>query len=354
MLWPWYRCVWKKLRIELSETTILRYLTENGFSSRLMNVRTSGFLFTDLELAEMIIEWVKEARAGGWLKGLHCSIDFTFTGHRKDSLRTYSIRGAAQPQSGAQISRFTNCIVTCEWSDGVRRTPPMLFTRNREFHRGRKNTERRKKLLEHLDATLLKYSIDKSRVVVMSDKHGSKTFQAETAEIIDLFFKKYGQQKGAIFSDNGNAFLPEGASEMTKHGFREHYTYPAAVHQYLSPNDNKLHGVAKQAWRSSTADFSDDVDASLALLYHLDKVSSDVIKGWFHHNFLHDMANLKAGAVAGRLSAKPVARARYYKQCFDEYAELFRDGIPKETRPEAELKSELDGEYWAFSEVGQK
>lgn len=84
-------------------------------------------------LTKMMFEWKSERQRTGDLKGLLASIDLTFTGHHTDRRVTYAPAGGAQPKSGAAIAQFTNCIVTVVWSDGVNRTPPVLFTFNGKF-----------------------------------------------------------------------------------------------------------------------------------------------------------------------------------------------------------------------------
>lgn len=88
-------------------------------------------------------------------------------------------------------------------------------------------------------------------------------------------------------SDNGNALFPNGNSVLEAVGFCKHVPYPAVVHQYLSPNDNRLHGTAKEAWRASEIDFSDDVSASLFLLNLLDVNIKNHSKTWFTRNILN-------------------------------------------------------------------
>ena len=87
-------------------------------------------------------------------------------------------------------------------------------------------------------------------------------------------------------SDNGNSFFPAGASVLSELGFRQHITYPSAVHQFLSPNDNRLHGTAKAAWRASRVDHSDDVDSSVLLLHLLDQQTTQHSSHWFERNLL--------------------------------------------------------------------
>ena len=69
-------------------------------------------------------------------------------------------------------------------------------------------------------------------------------------------------------------------------GFQKHLCYPAAVHQYLSPNDNRLHGTAKQSWRMSGIDTKDDVESCLYLLARLDYATCSYSQHWFDQNML--------------------------------------------------------------------
>ena len=37
-------------------------------------------------------------------------------------------------------------------------------------------------------------------------------------------------------------------------GFTKRRIFPSAVHQYLSPNDNRFHGIVKSKWRDAFGD----------------------------------------------------------------------------------------------------
>jgi len=90
------------------------------------------------------------------------------------------------------------------------------------------------------------------------------TFVAENRNLLKHFFTVYQVPEGAIaLSDNGNSFFENGDSVLVKCGFFRHECYPSPVHQYLSPNDNHLHGVAKQVWRNEELDYKDDVKTSI-------------------------------------------------------------------------------------------
>ena len=70
------------------------------------------------------------------------------------------------------------------------------------------------------------------------------------------FFELYGVPAEAVaFSDNGNSFFDNGESVLKAIGFEDHRCYPANVHQYLSMNDNPLHGTSKGSWRNSGVDY---------------------------------------------------------------------------------------------------
>src|SRR5262249_33649160 len=115
--------------VELAPTTAHDYLHSLGFSSKVSRAKASGFTIDVDTLAKMMFEWKSEQQREGALKGLLLpSVDFTFTGHRTDRRASYAPAGGAAPKSSAAITQFTNCIVTVVWSDGVNRTPPVLFT----------------------------------------------------------------------------------------------------------------------------------------------------------------------------------------------------------------------------------
>ena len=64
-----------------------------------------------------------------------------------------------------EISKYTNCIITCGWADGVNRTPPILYTFNQEFRLDRKKTDRRNAQEAHFMDCLNRHKIAPERVV---------------------------------------------------------------------------------------------------------------------------------------------------------------------------------------------
>jgi transposase len=288
--------------VELAPSTAHDYLHALGFSSKVSQSKTSGFTVDVDALAKMMFEWKSERHREGDLKRLIASVDFTFTGHRTDRRVSFAPAGGAQPKSSAAISRFTNCIVTVVWSDGVNRTPPVLFTFNGKFRLdriGRKAWEQERDVL--VDA-LTRFGIDARRVIYIgAEKNETRIYASESAQLLRRFFALYRiPRKVVVFSDNGKSFFPGGTSALESLGFAKHVSYPAPVHQYLSPNDNRLHGTAKASWRNSGVDFKDDVESSLLLLNHLDAGLMAHGATWFRRNILDLSAESARELIRGR------------------------------------------------------
>lgn len=300
--------------VELAQTTAHGYLHALGFSSKVSQVKTSGFTVDVDALAKMMFEWKSERQRTGDLQGLLASVDFTFTGHRTDRRVTYAPAGGAQPKSNAAVPQFTNCIVTVIWSDGVNRTPPVLFTFNGKFRLdrvGRKAwIQEKNKLVNALEC----FNINAKRIIyVGAEKRETRIYASESAEFLRRFFTLYQiPPEVVVFSDNGKSFFPGGVSALESLGFVKHVSYPAPVHQHLSPNDNRLHGTAKARWRNSGVDFKDDVESSLLLLNYLDVDIAVHGAKWFKRNILDLTAK----------SARELIRGRFGKRAQVDYDRL--------------------------------
>ena len=130
---------------------------------------------------------------------------------------------------------------------------------------------------------------------------------------------------------------------MTEIGFENHETYPANVHQYLSINDNRLHGTSKQKWRNSGLDFSDNVESCLTLLKYLDE---DIIKNskhWFDRNLL----GLKESGVPELIASAGSKKSNLYKGWLRRYKD-FSGGDTKieGKRHKDNLYDDFSGPYW--------
>ena len=294
----------------LSKQTASRYLAEDGFSYRTMQNKTKGFMVDILSQRRQLWEWMQAQRKEGLFdvqRSLLASIDFTFTGHRTEKDFSFSSQGGSQPKSSVTISPYTNCIVTVVWADGINRTPPMLFTYNPNFRRDRRPTAQRIALVQHFDACLKESGIDAKRIVYVGQEKGeSRYYVSESAALLRIFFDYYKVPKCAvILSDLGGSFADQGKSVLLELGFQKHVFYPAAVHQYLSPNDNRLHGTAKKVWRESNIDHKDDVKSCIFLLRCLDNDIQTQSKMWFDRNMIElkesEVEEL-IGATGGKFS----------------------------------------------------
>jgi hypothetical protein len=288
--------------VHLGKTTAHDYLHNLGFSSHVSQVRSHGFTIDVDTLSKMMFEWKRDRAREGDLRGLMASVDFTFTGHRTDRRLSFAPIGGGQPKSSGANSQFTNCIVTVVWSDGVDRTPPALFTFNGKFRLDRVGRKAWVLERETFASALARYGIEARRIVyIETDAKEKHKYVSESADLLRRFFELYELPKRTVvFSDNGSAFYPGGASALKPLGFAEHVAYPAPVHQYLSPNDNRLHGTAKASWRSSRVDFENDVESSLMLLHYLDRDIKDHGATWFERNILKLTSKSARELIRGR------------------------------------------------------
>ncbi len=218
---------------------------------------------------------------------------------------------------GASISAYTNCIITVVWADGMNRTPPMLFTYNPEFRRDRNTTARRAALVQHFDDCLKEVGIDEKRIVYVGKEKGeSRSYVTESPELLRTFFEHYRVPKRTIIlSDLGGSFVEQGKSVLLDLGFQKHVCYPAPVHQYLSPNDNRLHGTAKKIWRESNLDYKDDVKSSVFLLNCLDNDIQNQSKMWFDRN----MIQLKESEVEELIGSEGKKFSKLHKSWLRKY-----------------------------------
>ena len=250
---------------------------------------------------------------------------------------------SSKPRSRGALPKYTNCILTCVWADGKNWTPAMLFTHNPAFR-----SEAAGELLE-------KFDIDPRRVVVIDQpRGGKKVYATESADMVSAFFKLHTVNKtDHIMSDGGASFKVGNVDIFADLGYHQHAVYPPPVHQFLSPNDNRLHGVAKQRWRAADINFSNDVESSLQLLWELDQVKPALIRKWFNTNLQLDKdeatSNATEACIFGFLR-NDNDRADWYKQCREDYREM-EVGRPARgsghavAKPSA-LDSTFDGSYW--------
>lgn len=340
--------------VDISSATASRYLEAWGFSSKVVQ-RKQGVLKQDRQvLAKMMWQWVQQHQIPATFarrRSLLCSVDFTYTGHRSDRRTSFAYAGECQPATAQSIARFTNCILTCLWADGKNRTPCLLFTYNPQFRLDRPATPRRSDQKQYFLDKCTEHKVSSKRVIFLGKSKGeTRTYVAETGDLVRKFFAKYGiNEDVVVLSDNGNAFFDGQQSIIESLGFKQHLCYPAAVHQWLSPNDNRLHGSAKARWRSPAArvDFSDDVDSCMTLMRFLDLETAKNSRSWFNTNMMKATQSTTERLITGATSTS----SKYRKQAIREWQRS--QGIDPRNdlsdKPK-ELRDELDGDFYLGTE----
>jgi len=220
----------------------------------------------------------------------------------------------------------------------------MLFTYNPKFDLTRKSTQKRDLEMSYLKDKLNEYGIESNRIVYLGGKGKTAKYCPESPEVLNHFFGRYPDLgKRHILSDNGGSF----SEGLEKFGFK-HERYPAPIHQFLSPNDNRLHGVAKKKWKTEISlDFKDDVNSSLYLMDQLDRVPQEKIKGWFKQNHCLGEKEIDIDRARKLLGKHKNGNNEFYKQCLESYRifmhEDARGGVPDAPKG---LESRLDGNSW--------
>ena len=336
------------LHISMTEPAAYQYITALGFSSHKLKHRKKSYVREADQLVEKYYEWLLRHRIVA-ASFLVCSIDCTFTSHRRIEPHGYARTGIDAPDISDRLPIYTNCIVTCVWADGVNRTPAVLFTYNPLFRRDRKSTPRRADAEKHLMGVLAEFHVDERRVIYAGAVKGeTRKYCAESHDLIKRFLDIYPDlpKNIQIFSDVGNCFFENGEDVFLQRGFENHAIYEPIFHHFISPNDNNLHGTAKQLWRKMFKNFSDDVRCSVALLACLDKANVHVA-GYFaesfqygsHYGYQVDKEKIKRVCHAELVNADEKLLAGYRI-----WAGIDGRGFTGDTT--SQLYSALDGDYW--------
>ena len=140
----------------------------------------------------------------------------------------------------------------------------MMWTTSPSFRTDRNMTDRRQKLVDYLEEMKEHYGIDGTRIRWVPKTSKRTNMVSEAAYLVREFFAHYGVPENCvIFSDGGNSFKEKEVDIFPSLGFAQHYIFPSAIHQFLSPTDNDLHGAAKVPWRHNVEDFSDELSRCL-------------------------------------------------------------------------------------------
>jgi len=155
---------------------------------------------------------------------------------------------STQANTDLLLSTWTNCIITCNWSDGVDRTPPILFTYNKKFDCSKKLYRETDEEFKSRKAKFVKYYIDGTQVGILFQRGDEKKkYAAEQPAFVDYFMQLYSDaidwKLVYAFTDAGNA---NKKIITNQYGFKHVFVYPPKVHHLLSPNDNNQHGIREK------------------------------------------------------------------------------------------------------------
>lgn len=183
-------------------------------------------------------------------------------------------------------------------------------------------TKKRKKAREKFLKAVKKAKMV-GRVVFTHWLPRKTTWVRESPQIMRHFFGVYSNldKKTWIFSDGGGGFKEKKISVFESLGFMNRCIYPSAVHQYLSPNDNNFHGVAKAKWRSEIGDREIRSEDTLSLLKQCDAIEGQTVRDWFIRNFLlhNDKPTIKD--CKDIIAESPKKKSRLHEEFHDEYLE---------------------------------
>ncbi len=255
-----------------------------GHTIKTCQTKNGGFKRTNAELKILYMGFIsKMKKENRFLKAPADirSIDVTYTKRPTTDVTTLSPVGSGPQRADVSKHDHTNAIVTMISGDGLNHTPCLMFTHDPRMAPVQKNTPRGKRLRAELEAALKLYGITEDRIIYQkSEKH----YFAESPEVYEHFLKHYPIPKNVlILHDGGNAFKRGGTSILEDLGFKDHATYPSDVHQFLSPNDNKLHGC-KATWHEEYYEFREGVSASLRLMNLIDLDTVQNSKKYFQNN----------------------------------------------------------------------
>jgi hypothetical protein len=212
------------------------------------------------------------------------SIDITYTKKPPRRITTFSPKGGCQQRADSKTKLYTNAIVTMSSGDGLNHTPCMLFTHDPKMAKVQKKTDRGKRIRAEYEEALKCYNITEDRIFY---EKSAKNYFAESPEVYERFLNHYEIPKDAlILHDGGKAFKKQKTSIFDDLGYKNHVTYPTDVHQYLSPNDNKLHGC-KSTWHQEHYNFKSEVSSSLRLMQLIDLDPVKNSKTYFQKNLFN-------------------------------------------------------------------
>lgn len=261
-----------------------------------------------------------------------------------------------QPKIAAGHSTYTNAIITLIWADGdLNRSRPVMFTSDPRFRSTDISTPRRAAIFRHFQQCLHEYSLSPDQVVFL--KHAGK-YVPESRKLVRRYLKKVQvPENSLIFSDGGQAWRRKGKPIIPKYTPARTTAYPSMVHQYLSPNDNSLHGAAKAKWRAMGAEkgwsVKDAVASDLYLLSVLTHADPVATRSYFTRNLFlsgEPVTLARCSALANFRYRKNQSKERFFARCARERSQFEKFGPPQKRSKSLEFTEQtlggLDGSYW--------
>jgi len=275
--------------IQLTERTAGNIMNRLGFTLKTCQVKTGGQKLSRAALEDIYYSWVVEQRtADSWSIPLRRirSIDVVYTRRPARKTVTYSPNGGRKQTSKTKPYAYSNALYAMISADGIDHTPSMMVTHDPNMTLDQKDTPNGRARAAYFKACCEEFDIDPARVVYI--KSGRK-WASECPEHYERFLSSHSTKAlpkdSLIMHDGEGAFKRSKVSIFPALGFPNHLTYPAAVHQWLSPNDNNLHGV-KAAWSEDYPKFGCGVKSSLALMHLIDLAIPKHVKYYFLRNMI--------------------------------------------------------------------
>ena len=168
-----------------------------------------------------------------------------------------------------------------------------------------------------------------------------------------------------IYCDNGHCLYPKYDDDLeidatsprgtSREGILERefritqIPLPAAVHQYISPNDNKYHGVLKKMLRAQGLKLNDQAFSCLHAIRCSDQIEPFVVENWFIRNFMLEGGRITEERAQEILTSRPQKNAAMYEQCYRVYLRVIENDSGAEDYLAKRLRCELDGSSWQKS-----
>jgi hypothetical protein len=240
------------------------------------------------------------------------------------------------PKVSSNVPRNTDAILTVVIADGSTNHRCAVFTSNMALDpRQYKQRKRQMEAEAELGTLLSKYGISRDRIFFVTNNvlEGVNVvdFVNESPALVKAYFERFPLEAphlatSVVYSDGGNAFK---SVDFKSFGFAAHRVYPACVHQFLSPNDNNLHGAAKVKWRLQKLGQQMESAEETHLLMHLIDIDQNE-----HSRFYFDRNRLlgpetdrsaQALELVGGSQSNVRKREIYHNQCYRKFLRLKKE-----------------------------